>query len=154
MIRLLALLLLVGPAAAEEVARHRDWSLDCRAVAQGETSCVLAQRLVAPGDDAEIAQIVLRRNAGGTALVLRVPTGVNLTQNAAYRVDGGAGMPLRWTACDAQYCLAVAPLSDGQLDGLRGGITATFGYQPLAADQAVLFDASLLGISAGLAALD
>ena len=145
--------LLATPTGAEEVSRHRDWALDCRATGVGRTSCVLAQRLVSPQDGTEIAQIVLRAREDGTALVLRVPTGVDLTRRPAFEVDGGGAHALTWTACDPNHCLAAVALDAEQSQALRDGIVATFGYQPLGAEAPLLFDVSLLGISAGWEAL-
>ena len=126
LVGILALAICV-PAAAQEVSRHRDWALDCRAEAPGQTTCVLAQRLVTPESGAEIAQIILRHAQGRDALVLRVPTGVDLTRAPAFAVDGGAGTALIWTACDARHCLATAPLGSDQVQALREGVIATFG---------------------------
>ncbi|WP_316015526.1 invasion associated locus B family protein [Roseobacter sp. HKCCA0434] len=153
--RALACLLaaLATPSVAEEVSRHRDWSLDCRATGVDQTSCVLAQRLISPDTEAEIAQIVLRAREDGTALVLRVPTGVDLTRRPAFEVDDGTAQALTWTACDANHCLAATALDAERSQALRDGVTATFGYQPLSAEAPLLFDVSLLGISAGWDAL-
>ena len=161
-IALVATLVALASAAsgqgAQNGATFRDWTIACRAAAVGQTDCVLSQVLVKAETQELVAEVSLAPASGTDAeaivLLLRVPTGVVLPQKPEFAVlDQGVEAEMDWLTCDDRYCTAARTLDGATLSGLRRGATARLGYRRMGTDTPAIFDISLLGVTAGLAAL-
>ena len=157
----LGLALAGGPLAAQEQGLSNgtafaDWTVACRAAAIGETDCVLSQVLVKAETNELVAEVSLAPadDDAGVVLLLRVPTGVILRRPAEVLVIGTEdGAALDWLTCDSRYCTAATTLQDATLADFRRGLTARLGYLRMGTETPAVFDVSLRGVTAGLAAL-
>ena len=151
-----------GAAAAGPVANGTafgDWRVACQAVAVGRTVCVLAQRIVARETGALVGEVTLRpaqgpEGAEALLMTLTVPTGLALRARPAYRIPPAEEeRALDWETCGPRLCRAVRALGAEEVGALRAATSARVGYRPLRAEGPVVFDLSLRGVTAGLAAL-
>jgi len=149
----------VDPIGATYVAEtHGDWEIRCIRAEEGQPEpCQLYQLLLdeTGGAVAEFnvfdlpdeGQVV----AGATIVT---PLDTLLTPGIRLRVDGGPAAEYPFAFCQPIGCFSRLGLSQGNIDGLRGGATAFVSIVPLPApDQVVELSASLTGFTAGWNAL-
>jgi len=143
----------------ENGTSFRDWTLACRAAAVGQTDCVLSQVLVTSENQELVAEVTLAPaqsgdEKGAVVIVMRVPTGVVLRLRPEFVVLGqSGGADLEWLTCDERYCTAARTLDADLVADLRRGVNARLGYRRMEEETPAIFDFSLLGVTAGLKAL-
>jgi invasion protein IalB len=151
----LVALIAAAPAAAEvrNGAAFGDWTVTCTAETSARTLCALTQTVVARNGGGFLAEIGLNPGEGGVVMVLRTPSGTLLPVQPAYRVGAAAPQPLAWRTCAGDFCTALRRLDPPEVDALRRGRSMVIGYHRAGEAAPVAFEASLNGVTAGLAAL-
>ncbi|ARE41190.1 hypothetical protein RGUI_3049 [Rhodovulum sp. P5] len=152
----------VLPAAAQTPvangASFGDWQVICEAPAMNQTVCAIKQTLTFRETGALLGEVVLREvtveGEQRTLMVLNTPTGMFLPITPGYRIDGTEGtLPLQWRTCSDRACSASRLLTADETAALRRGVRMIIGYRPVNREEAVLFNVSLKGVTAGLNAL-
>lgn len=150
------------PAQAQtegDGSQFGDWTIVCADGAEDIRNCWLGQVLQRQEDGQFLAEIRLRLANEGSEnrylMVLHTPTGILLTERAAYRVAdvGDSDAPLLWHNCTERRCIALRSLQQDEVERLRGGLRMVVGYQRVQEAQPTVFEVSLMGVTAGLAAL-
>ena len=151
---------LIGHAQEATVANGQSfgvWTVNCTAVAVGQTSCVLSQRIHRSTDNAFIAQIMAFQNpdASKTYLAARVPLGAYLPAGFAIRAETSlVELPFIWQTCEAQLCEAITEISPDFLATLSSDGTRVLGaFRPSAQAEDFVFRFMLTGVTEGLEAL-
>ncbi|MEM9708505.1 MAG: invasion associated locus B family protein [Pseudomonadota bacterium] len=143
----LGLAVLAGPLVAESQS-FADWTVECE-----EARCVAGQTLSAP-DQTWLGTLQLLPGEEGTVLVMRLPLGVHLG-SGLFISDGRTTLyPATFTTCEAEGCRAVLPMSEEMVAGWRAGQSAEIRYRPASDTGVLAFEASLLGVTRALAALE
>ena len=152
--------------AAELVATHGDWKVQCETVpkggnasgdAEGQKSCGMVQTTKSEKNPkAGLTLVLVKTKAGDkTQVNMRViaPIGVFLPTGVALEIDGEAVGRVPFTRCMPQICMAFAEASPETLVKMKKGNEANF----------IIYEApgiglpmklSLNGFSAALAELD
>lgn len=157
------LLTLTGaPAAQAEVpngAAFGDWHVLCTAESSAKTSCALTQGIATKEGNRFLAEIGLnpglQAEEGALVMVLRTPSAMALQVQPGFRIGGPSGeqVDMVWRTCAGDFCTAIQSLDAAAISRLKSANTMIVGYQPMGAEQAVTFNVSLNGVTAGLAAL-
>ena len=132
------------------------WTVSCVAVAAGQTSCTLAQRITRTADGAFVADVVaLRDGEDKTYLLARVPIGAALPSGFAMREeDSEEMMQFAWQVCSAQLCEALLEIDDAQLAALSAEDNSMIAaFRPTLRAEPFVFQLSLAGMQEGLDAL-
>ncbi|MFK7836789.1 MAG: invasion associated locus B family protein [Sulfitobacter sp.] len=135
------------------------WTVSCVAIAVGQTNCTLTQRVLRATDSAFVSDIVAARNAeGATFLVARVPVGVFLPTGFAMREaaneDEADVLQFTWQTCNQQICEALVPLDASDVTAFSAEDNAMIAaFRPSAQSEPFVFQVSLNGLAAGLAAI-
>ena len=162
-----ALALTALPAAATgEVptrfreAQFKDWAVACGGFGIDEAgsgaghACRLAQTAAA-ADDTWLASLALYPLDEGRALAeLLVPPGVHLASGAFVGVDGGAPAQAVWERCTAAACRAALLLEPTDVAAWKRGRALDVRIRPGLGAPVVSFQMSLMGLTAGLGALE
>jgi invasion protein IalB len=156
--------LAVSPTSAQETGAANgtvfdDWTLVCRAEAVNQTACGLVQRVTAGEQNLFVAEIGLNRvDVDGEArvlMVLQTPSAMLLPARPAYQVVGTEDVnALDWRTCAGDFCSATRLLTDEEVTVMRGGESMIVGYQPINSADPINFPGSLVGVTAGLRALE
>ena len=87
-------------------------------------------------------------------LALYVPQGVHLA--SGIYLGAGPDTPARgeWITCDDRACMARLALTPAEESRLKAGRSAELRYRPSPQAPVIVVDVSLMGISAGLSAID
>ncbi|SLN37349.1 invasion associated locus B family protein [Roseisalinus antarcticus] len=138
-----------GPAAAQDGARFRDWTLlDLPA-----GGCVLHNRVLSVDGGLTLADVFLEDLGGDLLMSVRVPVGVSLADGMAYRHDGRpVAVPLIWQSCNTETCLAQVRATAREAERLRSARAVIVGFVPVPGARPLTFPVSLMGVTAGLAA--
>lgn len=143
-----------GRVAGEPYVREEfgDWQIRCIANPEGEDPCQLYQ-LLNGADDNPVAEFTLVPIAGGgeavAGAVVIVPLETQLTERLTLAVDGGQARRYEFAFCNHGGCVARFGLTQEQLNGFKGGRSATVSIVPAAApDQRVELTLSLTGFTA------
>ena len=129
----------------------RDWVLRCPQTA----ACSLQQRLLVQESEDVLMMLALQLAGDDRRLMaaIRVPLGVVLPDGLAMEVDGHAPQRVPFHHCREEGCFAIFPVPGELAQRFRAGITLSLTVRLL--DGGVLrVPASLLGVTAGLRALD
>ncbi|MFO1105061.1 MAG: invasion associated locus B family protein [Amaricoccus sp.] len=158
----IALALLAGlaarPAAADPptvppptppVRAFGDWRLDC---AGGACALRSILRSTQPGAPELIRASLALDPSGGVMLTVRTPLGLYLPDPAILAPDETEPRSISWLTCTATGCTARILLDPDLLDALRRQRRASIAFT-LADGSHVRLPLSLIGVSAGLAAL-
>lgn len=133
------------------------WKVNCTAVAVGQTSCVLNQRVHRGTDNAFIAQVMAFQNADAskTYLAARVPAGAYLPTGFAIRAeDEEEVLPFVWQSCMNGLCEAITEITPDKLAALAGKDRNILGaFRPNVQSEDFVFRFALTGAVEGLAAL-
>jgi len=125
----------------------QDWQLTC-----ADGTCALSQTIAAEG---EVWLATIRLQLGGDILLAEVlvPSGVHLA-SGIFLQSGAAMVAADWQRCTPQVCRAALGLDDGMTAQWQRGVAAQVRYRPAPDAPVVAFDLSLMGLTAGLAALE
>lgn len=139
-------------------ATHGDWEKRCIRVPDGSDPCQLYQ-LLQDGDGNSVAEIsVFGLPPGGEAVAgatIITPLETLLTQQITMRIDGGQAKRYPFTWCSVIGCIARIGFTASEVEAFRRGLVAQISIVPVAApDQTVTLDISLLGFTAGFAAVN
>ncbi len=139
-------------ASAGESRRFGDWALSCP---DSEESCVLAQT-VASNDHNWLATIRIALSGAKegevAAVQFLVPPSVHLASGLFSTVASGAPLQATFIRCNANACEAVMGMNASTLSDWKHGRVAELRYRPAADVPPVVFDVSLMGLTAGLKA--
>lgn len=134
-----------APAAAQTVATHGAWQIQCSAPAAtgaqvGKKSCGMVQ-VARSEKNAKIAlSLILQNNKQGeknvTTMRMLVPIGVYLPTGVALEIDGAAVGRAPFVRCRPQICEAFAEISPESLGKMQKGTAANF----------IIYEAPGLGI--------
>lgn len=154
--RLLCLIaFFVGTAALPSVAASQlvfdDWAVECRELSH----CGLAQTVMSE-DRIWLGSVVLspRTSKSGREMALYVPQGAHLPSGIFIATGRGQMSRGEWISCDTRACSAYLSLDLQNEVFLKAGRSAELRYRPAPDAPVVVVDVSLLGITAGLAAID
>lgn len=137
------------PGQAQSVAQFRDWSLTC-----AETGlCALSQTLTSANGQVFLATLSLQE-ADGLVLVLRTPVGPYLPERPALIVSGQGEATFVWSHCTPAHCIATLRPDAALIDAMRRARAMVVGYRLIGAQEPRRIEVSLMGITAGLQALD
>lgn len=115
--------------------------------------CHLSQ--VSRKSDADVALLVAsvtRQSNGDFTLILAVPLGINLPRGLTWQVDQDRERHLVFNTCTLEGCYAAVSLTQDIYRDLRRGLTLNLTFHD-GGDRAVFVPISLLGFSAGTAAI-
>lgn len=128
---------------------YRDWALTCSGDA-----CRLAQTLMSP-DRIWIATVMLHPRAeGGRLAEIFVPPGAHFPSGLFVTTRQNEPLRADWIRCSDKACesrLRLDPAAEAQW---KAGAVAELRFRPSPQAPAARADISLMGVSAGLAALD
>lgn len=135
-----------------------DWELRCIRVPDGSDPCQLYQ-LLQDEEGNSVAEIsMFGLPAGGEAAAgatIITPLETLLTQQITLRVDGGQAKRYPFTWCSVIGCIARIGFTAAEVEAFRRGNVARLSIVPVAApDQTVTLDISLIGFTAGFAAVN
>ena len=130
-------------------ATHGDWEIRC---IQGTEVCAM-QQIGKTAEGQRALQVTVERLAGVTsegqpvpaALTVRTPLGVLIPYMVRLKVDDGNVEQIPLLRCLPDSCVARAPMMEQQVQQLKRGASATFGF--FLTDE-VLVDVSLNGFTA------
>lgn len=138
-----------GRAGADTLGTHRDWALSC----SGE-DCRLAQTLMSP-DRIWIATVMLHpRGEGGRLAEVFVPPGAHFPSGLFVTTAGDRPLRGDWIRCSVTACESMLRLDAGAEARWRAGTAAELRFRPSPQGPVAMADISLMGVTAGLAALD
>ncbi|CUH78165.1 Invasion protein B, involved in pathogenesis [Tritonibacter multivorans] len=155
-------LVVAAPVSAQQKLENgtsfKDWRLACRATEGGAQFCTLIQQLTARDSGKFLAEVGLQpaeiEGKKGLVMALSTPTDMALTMNPGYRLSYETDvLPMQWRTCSATACLASRLLQPEEVSRLKRGHKILLGYQPAKATESTLFEVSLSGVTAGLAAI-
>lgn len=135
------------------------WTVNCVAVAVGQTNCLLTQRILRSSDGAFIADVITTENSdGGTFLIARVPLGVFLPGGFAMREaeseDREDLLQFDWQLCNTEVCEALLAVDAETVETLSAEDNSMIAaFRPNAQSEPFLFQLSLNGMTDGLNAL-
>jgi invasion protein IalB len=134
-----------APAAAEIVATHGAWQIQCSAPAAtgaqaGKKSCGMVQLAHSEKNAKVVISLILQKTKQGdkdvTTMRMLVPIGVYLPTGVALEIDGAAIGRAPFVRCRPQICEAFAEISPESLGKMQKGTAANF----------TIYDAPGLGI--------
>lgn len=139
-------------------ATHGDWEMRCIRMPDGSDPCQLYQ-LLQDGDGNSVAEVsIFGLPSGGEAVAgatIITPLETLLTQQITMRVDGGQAKRYPFTWCSVIGCIARIGFTASEVEAFRRGLVAQVSIVPVAApDQTVTLDISLVGFTAGFAAVN
>jgi invasion protein IalB len=134
-----------------QTTRHRDWQV----VRDGNGGCLAATTAgLAAGKTGLLTLSLLPlpdqtgARTAGALMSARVPLGVSLTEPLAYsRAQTSEAVGLAWQRCDAETCLAMAPISAEELARLKRGRRVLFAFRPLRGSKPLIVPVSLMGLT-------
>ena len=132
------------------------WTVNCVAVAVGQTNCTLTQRILRSTDGAFVADIVALRDAEqNTYLLARVPVGASLPAGFAMRQEDSEDMmPFTWQVCTPDVCEALLPVDAELAETLSAEDNIMIAaFRPTLQSDPFVFQLSLNGMNTGLDAL-
>ena len=136
-------------ADADTLGIYRDWALTC----SGD-DCRLAQTLMSP-DRIWIATVMLYPRGEGSRLAeVFVPPGVHFPSGLFVTTAGDRPLRGDWIRCSATACESMLRLDARAEAQWRAGAVAELRFRPSPQAPVAMADISLMGVSAGLAALD
>ena len=134
-----------APAAAETVATHGAWQIQCSAPAAsgaqaGKKSCGMVQLAHSEKNDRIVISLILQHVKQGekdvTTMRMLVPIGVYLPTGVALEIDGAAVGRAPFVRCRPQICEAFAEITPESLAKMKKGTAANF----------IIYEAPGLGI--------
>lgn len=134
-----------------------DWEMRCIRL-DGPDPCQLYQ-LLNDADGNSVAEIsVFDLTDAGEAVAgatIVTPLETLLTQQITMRVDGGQARRYPFTFCSVIGCVSRIGLTAAEVESFRRGNVAQISIVPVVApDQTVTLDISLIGFTAGFAAVE
>ena len=142
----LTLFLLPSASVSHAEQTFQDWHYDC-----ADNTCQLQQVQRTPDGLVAIKTRVVERSDGVFALMV-APLGINLARGLSVQVDGAPAERFTFTTCNLGGCFAMVPLRGARLSAWRQGRVAETTYHD-GSDTPVVNHVSLMGLTAGLAAL-
>ncbi|WP_170769775.1 invasion associated locus B family protein [Ruegeria lacuscaerulensis] len=137
---------------------HGDWMISCVKTEAGEDPCFLRQILA--GDQGQpIADITIQNLPEGSPAAARatvvVPLEILLQAQLALSIDGAPGKRYNYHHCNPVGCLAQLGFTQGDIDAMKAGTTATLSLVSLLAPTQLLeMEVSLAGFTAGFDTLE
>lgn len=125
-----------------------DWRVSC----QSDDVCQLSQTLNT-ADEVWMATIGLQK-ADGAILSVHVPQGAHFPSGIYAKLPGVMPTRLSWLNCSRKACLAAARVGDPVLNSMRKNREGWLLYRPAPDAQPIEIAFSLMGVSAGLDALE
>ena len=142
-----------APPAAQVVATHGAWTIQCETVAAGQAAegqtpgqkqCGMVQAAKSEKNPkAGLTLVIVKMKQGDKTLtMMRVmaPIGVFLPTGVALEIDGAAVGRVPFTRCMPQLCMAFAEASPDTLVKLKKGTAANF----------IIYEAPGLGLPMGI----
>ena len=139
---LTALALLSAPLQGRTVG---DWQMR----AWDGLGCGAEQVVLGRATGATLAEVVLFPRPDGAVMLVRVPTGVRLSDGIAYRHGPGdtTGVGLAWQDCSPRRCAALAQIDGAELRRLLAGREIHLGYRPTRTAPPLNVPVSLMGLT-------
>lgn len=133
-----------------------DWEMRCIRV-EGPDPCQLYQ-LLTDADGNSVAEIsifdLVDAGEAVAAATIVTPLETLLTQQITLRVDGGTPRRYPFTFCSVIGCVARIGMTAAEVESFRRGSMAQVSIVPVVApNQTVTLDVSLIGFTAGFAAV-
>jgi invasion protein IalB len=134
-----------APAAAQTVATHGAWQIQCSAAAAsgaqaGKKACGMVQLAHSEKNAKIVLSLILQKTKQGekdvTTMRMLVPIGVYLPTGVALEIDGAAVGRAPFVRCRPQICEAFAEISPESLGKMQKGTAANF----------IIYEAPGLGI--------
>jgi invasion protein IalB len=134
-----------APPAAETVATHGAWQIQCSAPAAsgaqaGKKACGMVQIARSEKNARLVLSLILQKTKQGekdvTTMRMLVPIGVYLPTGVALEIDGAAVGRAPFVRCRPQICEAYAEISPESLGKMQKGTAANF----------IIYEAPGLGI--------
>ncbi|WP_114965336.1 invasion associated locus B family protein [Alkalilacustris brevis] len=141
-----------GVAQGDATEQFRDWALVCSEAGE----CRLAQTLMS-SDRVWLGTVILQPLAQGEQARMAdlfVPLGAHFPSGVFVGRGGGAMQRAEWVHCSEVACEARFQLDGEGERSWRAGQTAELRYRPSPSAPAASIDISLMGVTAGLQALD
>lgn len=150
-----------APPAAEVIATHGAWTVQCGVLAEGQPvsgrQCGMSQITKSAKNDKIGLSMVLAKSKQGektlTMMRIMAPIGVYLPTGIALEIDGAAVGRVPFTRCRPTVCEALAEASGPTLAKLKSGTAANFIIYE-APGIGIPMKISLEGFSKALAELD
>ncbi len=139
-------------AADTRAETFQDWALHC----ETEQECVLQQRIFVEGmGDSPLVLVAFQAIAETPQplTLIRVPLGVMVEPGLQVQIDAGDGRRIPFHHCRGDGCVALFPLPGELRQALEAGRKLRISFQRIDG-QTIGVPVSLLGITAGLAALE
>ena len=137
-------------ASAADSRRFGDWALFCP---DSEAACTLSQT-IASVDYNWLAtlRIALSKSKEAEVAVVQflVPPNVHLASGLFSVVAPGKALQATFIRCSTNACEAVMGMDIATLDAWKQGRVAELRYRPAVDVPPVIFDVSLIGLTAGL----
>jgi invasion protein IalB len=119
-----------APAAAQTVATHGAWQIQCSADKDGKKACGMVQVTRSEKNPkVGLSLVIVRSKQGDKDIVMMrvmAPIGVYLPTGVALEVDGAAVGRVPFTRCRPQICEALAEASPETLAKMKKGTAANF----------------------------
>jgi invasion protein IalB len=143
-------------ATAENIAKHKDWAVQCQQSEQSKSSsCFMFQRILVKDSGESLLRMTVDRprDLGSPRAIFVIPLGTYITPGISVRIDANDSLNLEIEYCDKQGCYAGILLDQSILNLLKGGRQAVVSFQNRSR-QEIRLPISLIGFSSGLAALN
>lgn len=149
-----------GPRVGEQYVKEEsgDWDITCLKTEDGNDPCLLQQ--VLSGDEGQpIANVSINKLPDGSAAVagasLTVPLETMLQAQVALSIDGAPGKRYNYHHCNPIGCVAQLGFTQGDVDAMKAGTTATISLVSiLAPSQLLEIEMSLAGFTNGFDKLE
>lgn len=151
---LISLTVSVFPLGAIAQETFEDWAISC----SDQGDCRLAQTIMS-SERVWIATVLLHPRRPGQTLrqaEIFLPPGLHFPSGLYASLSGGDQAPLRaeWRQCSARACEGVITLDPAQEAAWQRGRAVELRFRPGSAAPVAVAELSLMGITAGLRALD
>lgn len=147
-----AIALLTGPGAGASVAEqktYRDWSVSCE---DGQGLCAAAQTVSGEGGLWLLSVALIPRANNTARLVATVPGAVHLGSGLFLTAPGSRTVSAQFLHCAEGRCVAEAEIEADTLRTWMDQANAEVRYRPQPGRPVLVFDLSLMGVTAALKA--
>lgn len=105
----------------DTITTSQDWRIACPSAATKDGTCEIVQDLLDGKTRGEIARFALATDAGKRVLLINLPLGVSLDPGVGLAFGTDPEKNIGYRTCNAQGCIAEAPLDDKLLASLNAG---------------------------------
>jgi invasion protein IalB len=105
----------------------QDWQLVCPPLSKTTSGCVARETVIQQQTNAPVAQLQIDRGANADTIRIVVPLGVLLTPGLSFSPNSSVVLPIPYATCDFSGCLAVAQLTDEEVQQMKQGGSGMIG---------------------------